>query len=315
MSRLPFALAALLLAAPVRAADFTSAAQGTTAAEFLELGVGARAVGMGEAYSAVADEASALYWNPAALTAIPGRSVTLMHAPYIASSYFDYGAYGQNLGARGAFGASFQYFSAGSLIQEDAAGNDGGSITPYDLAVTLGYAYKFADAGASLLDGFSAGVGVKYVQSKILSSAQTGAVDLGLLSPTYFDGRLNLAFTVTNLGGTLKFDQENENLPLVVRLGSSYRILDHWIGSLDFSAPRNDNPYVALGTEYQFLTHGPWKAAARAGFNSQTVGSIDGFTGISFGAGVGYDRLTMDYAIVPLGGVGQSQRISLTLNF
>lgn len=315
MKGLRVAAAFLLLAAPLKAADFSSSARGTTAADFLELGVGARAVGMGEAYSAVADEASALYWNPAALTAIPGRSATLMHAPYIASSYFDYGAYGQNLGAKGAFGASFQYFSAGSLSQEDVSGNDGGSFSPYNLAVTLGYAYKFQGTGAPILDGFAAGLGVKYVQSKIVSSAQTAAVDVGLLSPRYLNGRLNLALTATNLGGTMRFDQEKENLPLVVRAGSSYRIQDHWLASLDFSLPRNDNPYVAVGTEYQFVGQGPWRAAARAGFNSQTVAGVDGFTGLSFGVGVGYDRMTMDYAFVPLGGVGQSQRISLTFNF
>src|SRR5208282_3538836 len=110
-----FILGSLLVAfsTAVSASDFSSAANGTTGADFLNLAVDARAVGMGGAYSAVAPDATALYWNPAGLTNIGAYSASVMHAPYIASSYFDYAAYGQNLGKYGAFGVSWQYFSLG----------------------------------------------------------------------------------------------------------------------------------------------------------------------------------------------------------
>jgi hypothetical protein len=305
----------LLLAAPAGAANFTSSARGTTTAQFLELGVGARAVAMGEAYSAVADDASAMYWNPAALTNIRKRSATQMHAAYIGSSYFDYSAYGQNLGSKGAFGAGLQYFSAGGITQTDATGTDVGSINPYDLAISLGYAYKLEGSVLQPVNGFSIGLAGKFIQSRILTTAQTEAADFGVLSPPYFNERLQMAFTATNLGGTMKFDADKENLPLTLKLGSSYKITDHWLTALDVSFPRNDNPYGALGTEYQLVTSGSWKMSGRTGFNSQTIGSVDGFTGVSFGFGIGNSLLAMDYAFVPLGGIGQSNRISLTCTF
>ena len=307
MMRLGMFVVGFLIAVPSRSANFSSSARGTTTAEFLELGVGARAVAMGEAYSAVVDDAGAMYWNPAGLTNIQHRSVTLMHASYIGSSYFDYSAYGQNLGSKGAFGAGLQYFSAGGITQTDVAGTDVGNINPYDLSFSLGYAYR--------LEGFSAGLAGKFIQSKILTTAQTAALDFGVLSPAYFNDRLKLAFTMTNLGGTMKFDADKENLPLNLKLGSSYKIIDRWLAAVDINFPRGDNPYAALGTEYQLATSGPWKMAGRAGFNSQTVGSIDGFTGVSVGVGLGYSRLAVDYAFVPMGGVGQAHRLSLTCNF
>ncbi len=309
-------LLSLLIGLPARA-DFSSSSRGATAADFLQLGVGARAVAMGEAYSAVADDATALYWNPAAMTQIKGGSMTLMHASYLESSYFEYGGYARNTG-RGAVGMGLQYFSAGSITQTDAAGAESGRFTPYDLAASLGYAHTFG--------GYAVGLSAKFIQSKILKTAKTGAVDVGLLSPSYFDGRLKVAFTATNIGGTMKFDQAKEKLPLMLRAGSAYRPSARWLLSLDTVMPRDDRPYAAAGAEYKLVQtedkyasrqfHGEgWSFAGRAGFNTQTLGGIDGFTGISFGMGIDSGRYAMDYAFVPFGGVGQAHRLSLHYHF
>src|SRR5579864_5665137 len=76
-------------------AAFSSNDKGTTTANFLKLGVGARAEAMGEAYTAVADDATALHWNPAGITRVApdGGSIAFMHAPYIESTYYDYGGF------------------------------------------------------------------------------------------------------------------------------------------------------------------------------------------------------------------------------
>ena len=306
----------LLMGLPARA-EFSSSSRGATAAGFLQLGVGARAVAMGEAYSAVADDATALYWNPAAMTQIKGGSLTLMHASYLESSYFDYGGYARNTG-RSAVGMGLQYFSAGAITQTDAAGAETGKFTPYDLAASLGYARKFG--------GCAVGLSVKFIQSRILKTARAVAADVGLLSPAYFDGRVKVAFTATNIGGTMKFDQTKEKLPLTLRAGSAYRPSARWLLSLDAVMPRDDRPYAAAGAEFKLVEsedkyasrqfHGEgWSFAGRAGFNTQTLGGIDGFTGLSFGMGIDSGRYAMDYAFVPFGGVGQAHRLSLHYHF
>ena len=304
-------LVALLLPSSGRAADFSSNAAGTTAADFLNLGVGGRAMGMGGAYSALANEADALYWNPAALTLIPGKSITLMHAPYFSSSFYDYAAYGQNLGRAGAFGVGFQYFSAGSIAQTDGGGYPtGSSLSPYDLALSFGYAYGGEDWG-----GFSAGVAGKYVKSQVVGSAQTMAMDWGVLSPLFFQDRLRLALSASNIGGTLRFDAANEPLPVLVKLGSAYRLFDHWTFSLDEDFPRGDNPYTALGVEYLFPMREGFSFAARGGFNTQTLTSITGITGFSMGLGAKFNSCSVDYAFAPYGSVGIAHRLSLSWNW
>ena len=152
------ALALCLLPGWSAGQSFSFAAKGTAAAQFLELGVGGRAMSMGGACTAVADGADALYWNPAGLVRVERNAATFMHAAYLDSSFYDYAAYARNLGDYGAVGLGLQYLNAGSITETDANFNSVGSFTPYDLAASLGYAHR--------LGGFSLGGAVKYIHSK-----------------------------------------------------------------------------------------------------------------------------------------------------
>ncbi|MDD5629503.1 MAG: PorV/PorQ family protein [Elusimicrobia bacterium] len=294
--------AALLLAAlGAEAAGFGASGVGATAGGFLSLGAGARAIGMGGAYSAAADEASALYWNPGAMTMVPRRSATFMHAAYVASSYYDYASYVQNAGPYGAFGLGLQYFSAGSVDQTDENFSPLGSVTPYDLAASAGYAYKFER-------GFSLGASAKFIQSKLTQTANTAALDLGLLWPGLIDDRLRLAFTAQNLGGTLKYDQAKESLPMAFKAGAAFRITPNWLAALDAAAPRNDSPYLNLGTEYLLAAGDWWRFAGRAGFSTQDLRP-------AVGIGIGGGAMSVDYAFVPYNYLGDVHRVSLTFSF
>ena len=206
------------------------------------------------------------------------------------------------------FGLGFQYFAAGPLTETDPSGAELDTLQPYDMAFYWSY--------ARLIAGFSVGASVKLIDSRIVTSDSAGAIDLGVLSPSFWDGRLRLAFTATNLGrDMLQFDQSYEPLPMALRLGSSCQITKAWLASLDAAFPRGDRPYGALGTEYWFNADGIWKFAGRMGFNSQTIGSIDGFTGLAFGFGIASRSFSVDYGLVPFGGLGQSHRMSVTFNF
>ncbi len=309
MRRHALLLCAVLLLSKTSGAALSASGIGTTGAEFLQLGAGARALALGEAYSALADDASALYWNPAGLARIPQGYLyaTFMHAPYVASSYYDYAAVAQNLRSYGTVGASFQYFTMGAVNQTDWEGNDQGTITPYDMAATVGYAREF--------NGFLFGIAGKYVNSKIVGSARTEAMDAGALSPAFFSDRLRLALVVQNLGGRLRYDQVGADLPRIVKAGGAWRFNKDWTAAADLGLPSDNSPYAALGIErnWQFLR--TLAFAGRVGFNSRTVGGLDGLTGVSMGAGFSGSSLALDYAFLPMGSLGVTHRVSLSYKF
>ena len=305
--------AALLAASYAHGAAFDSAAIGTTGGQFLELAPGARAAAMGGAYVAAAEDATALYWNPAALSRINGSSLALMHSSYLASTFFDYASYGENLGNGGAFGLSVQYFSAQSITEtQDYV--PVGTFTPYDLAATVGYALTLNDDFPALAQ-YSLGVSGKFISSHILKTANTGAGDFGILSPAYFEDSFRWGVSGSNIGGTLKYEQTAENLPMSYRLGATFRPVEPWLLSADAVFPRDGQPYAALGTEYRFVSLKGNTLSGRMGYNSQNVSSGLGFTGPSFGIGLGFQVLSVDYAFVPFGGLGQEHMLSLSFNF
>lgn len=280
--------------------------KGTSAAEFLKLGVGGRACGMGEAFSAVADDSSAIYWNPAGLARIKGRSAMFMHAALFEGISYEFLGYGQKVKDMGTFGIGIQHLSIGTIQETDSNGLEiGSSFSPKDMAISAAYSLT--------TQGFGLGASAKYIHSKIIKSASTVALDLGVLSPKILQENLMLSFVVQNLGGNLKFDRESDSLPFNIKFGSSLFVKENYTLALDLNLPRDNCPYVALGAEYEIPYGLDWGFSGRLGFNSKTVGDVSGFTGFSFGLGAGFRQFRFDYAFVPFGTLGLTHRVSLSL--
>ncbi len=303
-----FLLAALLVGlAPGRAFAASSQA-GTTTAGFLKLGAGARAEGLGGAFVAAADDASAVYWNPAALTSVENRSALFMHAPYVGAAFLDYAAYAERFGYGLSVGGAIEYFTPGSIDQTDAAGAGLGGLRPYDAALSVA-------AAEALPHGFSIGGTIKAVESRIVNAASTVAADFGVLSTGYLDGRFAWGAALSNVGPGLKLESERDPLPLTGRVGTAYRPRPEALLALDAIVPRDNATYLAFGAEYRLVSGRRLTVAARAGLNTLTWSDVPGFNGVAFGLGVGSGPLTVDYAFLPMGLLGDTHRVSLSAKF
>jgi hypothetical protein len=276
---------------------------GTAAGEFLSLGAGSRLAGMGTGGTALIDDASTLYWNPGAMTSVENKSAVLMHTSYLESTSYSQGNYVQNLGSVGSVGFGINYYSSGDLAQRDTSGMETGQFSPNDISVSVGY--------AKTLGPVSVGGAAKYIKTTIVDSASTMALDLGIQSQPLLKDRLRLALTAYNLGGSLKYGSEEEDLPQEYRVGGAYALSSKLSLVLDGAFPNADDAYVAGGIEFNQSVADNWAIGGRAGYSTRTAGDVSGLTGVTFGLGISRGSLGFDYALVPQGDLGMTHWMAL----
>lgn len=291
------------------AALLVLASQGSWAAEtaaFLDIGAGARGLGMGGAYTALADDASAVYWNPAGLSRLEKHEFAASHAEMFESTRHDFLAYAHPT-SQGTFAGGLTYLSQGKIDGRDSLGRQTAGYDASDAAVSLAYARKFdmADFGATF----------KYLRSHIGSTeAQGVALDLG--GKREIDGmgpgKLVLGAALRNLGPGLKFADQRNDLPLRVAVGAGYKFQGgHAAEAEAVNGPRGAGTDVSFGGEFQAVKN----LYLRAGYTTQTAitggSGFDAAHGLTMGLGCRNEKWSLDYAILPSGELGRSHRFSL----
>ena len=164
----------------------------------------------------------------------------------------------------------------------------------------LGYGKSYKSGLLSL------GIAGKYLREKIDATiAQSGAVDVGiLLDLSRIDQPFSLGIAVQNLGLRAKFQSTYEELPINFKAGIAYRFLDSGLFVLDVNLPQQGASTVCGGWEYVAFK----MLALRTGYN----GRNETDSGITAGGGIRFNTLSVDYAFVPFGDLGNSHRISLS---
>ena len=281
---------------------FAAASVGAQPYDFLFLDAGARPAAMGGAYTALANDSNALLYNPGALGMIPHTEATFMHNQYFLDAKQEYIGFA----SRNGFGFNLNHFDFGSVprttIADPGGTGDGAGLD--DWAVSAGYGHK-------VLDSLSLGVAVKYLRETIDTSASQGfAADVGALYKASFASDLTLGAAVQNMGPTVTFATAHENLPMNVRAGAGYQFTvlgrENTV-ALDLTRQRGQNVLVGVGAESRLINVLP----IRFGFSTRN----DAGLGITAGFGYLYKRASFDYAVVPYGDLGFTNRISLSWRF
>lgn len=310
-----FASALILLPPRANAKDFSSQALGTTGAQFLNIDVGARAVGMGGAFTATTDDAYALYWNPAGLSQIPRASAGAMHNEYLAGIRFQYFTYAQRIADHSVLAGSFRFMDVGNITQTDISGNDVGTFRPRSFILEAGMGQNIPDLTDAERD-VSLGVTARYFQSSIVEKAAGYSMDIGIqthYTETY--APYNFGFVVQNLGRGQKFDVARDSLPTTIKMGVSIRPRPSLLLALDGIIPVSNQPYLALGSEYVLEAKNDFQFFLRGGYSLRTVTKgPDGLRGINIGLGAKANNFSFDYAWSPLGQLGNTHRFSVGWN-
>jgi len=312
---LPWLLLCALALPGYSAESFSSGSAGTASGQFLKIAAGARGAALGEAYSALADDAFALDWNPAGLINIKKNSMAFMHAPYLTGAFVDYFAYAETAGDVGSWGLSMKYMNYGKISRTDSSGLALGDFTPYDAAVSVGFACYVTGFNKDPEERFVLGATGKFVKSRILSEDNTVSADIGLNMPYMFDNNFRMSLTAQNIMGTLRYDREQAPLPLILRLGTVTKLSDYFNLTGDIIAARDNLPFVAMGGEVKIPIYDEMDTFLRAGFNTRAISDLGGTRNVSFGAGLRYTDYNLDYAFSPFGDLGSVHRISVSMIF
>ncbi|RMH57563.1 MAG: hypothetical protein D6679_06390 [Candidatus Hydrogenedentota bacterium] len=312
----------ILLALGVFSALSASAAQnedraGANAGITLRFTPSTQAAALGDAFTAAADrEVAALYYNPAGLgwsdvssDESGSREIGLMYQNLVLDIGQGAIGYTSPLGKASGWGALVQYVDYGSTqrtIVSGTAGRNSGTFSGQDIALSLSY-------GAKLAETWGYGVTGKVFNTKIDNASATAfAFDAGLRwrSAT---GSLSLGLTARNVGTKLKFDQVEENLPTLFRLGAAWRPFSNSAGSRpllitgDVEKIAREGWSAHVGAEYTLAE----MLSLRVGYD----GSVDIDNGLTAGAGFHMKNFSLDYAFVPFGDVGNTHRVGLRYRF
>ncbi len=275
---------------------------GTTAGAFLKLNGGTRAAAMGDTFVAIADDPSAIYWNPAGLTQIKSLELSSMYANWLAGTNYTTLSLVRPFNPSIIGGISINYLSMGEIEETTLSqpGGTGRKFTPTDYVVTLCFARKINPR-------LSLGVNVKSLNESIDSSDASGyAADLGLLLALSEKSRFG--FAVKNMGS---LSGANNSLPLNYRAGLSLKMLpnDALLLGVDFNMPNDNQSTLHFGAEYALRN----TLFMRIGYNNRKETNAGGTYGM--GAGIKWKNLKLDYAYVPFGDLGNTSRISFNLSF
>jgi hypothetical protein len=288
--------------------DFTKA--GSAGFQSLKIGVGAREIAMGEAASAVSNDANAVFWNVGALPLMEGTQIVVSHNEWLVDSRVDAAVVATHVGSYSfgltVFNFAIKEFEETTVIEPLGTGR---MVKAGDFMVGLAAAKRFTDK-------LTIGAQVKYLNESLDDDAYSNVLlDVGTV---YFTGfrQLRLAFTLQHFGPEVDgLRGQDFRMPLVFRVSAADELVTsdqlRLTGTVELVHPTDNNEWVNFGAEVLFVD----VLAFRAGYRS----NVD-HGAFSIGGGLQPKlsglRLRADYAYAEFGPVfGATHRLTVGLSF
>ncbi len=269
--------AALLLLALLAA---SAHAQSNHAAPWLRMGVGARAMAMGTAQTAAAEDATAAYWNPASLVTLHAYEASLMYSAGMkAERSFNFLSAAMRAKEIGVFGFSWVNAGITGIRRYDASQNFLGTMDVAQNAFQLSF-------GRTLTKGVAVGLSAKYLHEDLAANTGYG-VDAGVLVRPYDE--LQFGAMVRDIAG----NDGRDPVPFEARLGFAYSPVKPITFAADLIQVKDENTTAALGITYRTPINANTDFYLAVGHND-----LAGGRGFTAGTGFGFETFAVQYAYV-----------------
>lgn len=332
-----FVLAVLVGAVVAMAPAQNLTKTGTTAAPFLKIGVGSRAIGMGGAFTATADDITAIYWNPGGLAKLYSSEATFNHVRWIADVNYDFAAFATRIPDFGTLGAFVSVESMGEMEVRTTAQPEGTGELFGAGAMAIGITYA-----RELTDQFSIGFNAKYLREHLWNMSASGvAIDIGTIYRIPILNEFRLAASISNFGTKMKLEGRDNlkimqvgggegnlintdvqldsyELPLIFRVGVAADVVksgEHRVTTaVDAVHPNDNTEYLNCGAEYAWneivFLRGGWKSL----FERETEQHFTAGVGLHYRV-IGEFKFMVDYAYQDWGRLKNVHYLSFGLRF
>ena len=275
----------------------------TSGLSFLKFGMGAKAVGMGEAFTAQSSEVTSAWWNPAGLSGIKGIQASLTHNQWFQDITVEHFASALNFG-KNTLGLSFTMNKIPDIQKR------GEVPTPEPIALFDAHDVAFSLSFARIIkEEISLGLSAKWVYEKIdIHSASGLGFDLGgIYSPKE---NLKFGLAILNLGQKIKFEKGKFSLPTLYKVGvtclvEKKNLNSDFVFGFDLVKPTDDEVKVHLGGEYGLYKTLKIRLGYQTGYDEKDF---------SFGLGTKFKQYSIDYAYLPYkSDLGSVHSVSLNI--
>lgn len=281
----------------------------TNAASFLKIKASAKQVAMGGVSCGFSDDISCLETNPAGLAHLgydEGNQLMLAHNEWFEGIRSEYAGYAHHVGERSVLTSSLKYVFMDDMIRRNDVGTEQGTFGANYGAITAGLAHEFDGfwLGLTQVEHFAVGVQAKGITESIDDKrAMSYAMDAGVF---YRGEIIRLGASIQNLGTTMKLNIDEFALPTTMTVGGSIGLFETSRVGVDVEQELGHSMMIRSGGEYCLGKN----IALRGGYAYTTEKRAD--SGISAGLGWKIGCMTIDYAFVPFGDLGDTHRMSLS---